>query len=285
MGDHNPGRGFLRGKYLILTLFIAVAGFLPLFLLRETRNPELTVITVPVSDLPAPFEEFTILHLSDLHGARFGPGQGDLGKLLRGQKIDLAVFTGDLVSKGKPAEVAAAGELLAEMTRWAPTYLISGNWDRLHFADVNEIVRGSGAVLLANQAIRIEKDNAGLWLVGIDIPFREEVDLETVLAQVKSPGEPLLLLVHSPDIPLVNRAAEKGVAVILAGHTHGGQIRLPGIGALLVPGQPFPPRYVAGLYTVGKAKLYVNRGLGTSVIPVRLLVRPEVALIRLVRGV
>lgn len=275
----------MRGKYVILTLIIAIAGFLSLFLLRETRTPELTLITVPVPDLPAPFEGFTILHLSDLHGARFGPGQKGLEKLLRGQKIDLAVFTGDLVSKGKPAEVAAAGEFLAEMTRRAPVYLISGNWDRLNFAAVNEIIRGSEAGLLANKAIRIERDDAGLWLVGIDDSFRGEVDLETALAQMKPPGEPSILLVHSPDIPLVNRAAEKGVAVILAGHTHGGQIRLPGIGALWVPGQPFPPRYVAGLYTVGKTKLYVNRGLGTSVIPVRLLVRPEVALIKLVRGV
>jgi uncharacterized protein len=145
-------------------------------------------------------------------------------------------------------------------------------------AAMNAGLRSLGLTPLVNQAVRVEAHGLDLWVAGVDDLTEGRPDLAAALAGVPE-GALLLLLAHNPDIgldPLVERAA-----LVLSGHTHGGQVRLPGIGAAHTQGTHLSRRRPAGWFERGRGRMFVSRGLGES-IPLRFGVRPQIALIRLV---
>jgi uncharacterized protein len=142
---------------------------------------------------------------------------------------------------------------------------------------MNAELRMRGFTPLVNQAVRIQVAGVDLWIAGVDDLTEGRPDLAAALAGVPE-GAPVLLLAHNPDIwldPLVER-----VDLVLSGHTHGGQVRLPGIGAAHTQGTHLSRRRPAGWFQRGQTRMFVSRGLGES-IPLRFGVRPQIALIRL----
>lgn len=206
-----------------------------------------------------------IAHLSDLHTRGLGRMEQRLLALLEEEKPDVIVITGDGVSAdGTGSEVDKLYEKLA-----APlgVYLVNGNWE--HWRHVPQT--GARNIRQLNNAnARIGHD---LYLVGLDDSLAGRPDLESALGNVR-PGAFLIALFHSPAFfPEVSGR----VHLALAGHTHGGQVRLPWIGPLWLP--PGSGDFVHGWYERGSSRLYVSRGLGNSVLPIRFLCRPELAIL------
>ncbi len=235
----------------------------------EPRWVDWTLHRVPLPGLPAALAGFRVVHLTDIHASPVVPMDFVRGVVeeINGDPPDVVVLTGDFLT----ADPAWARRIAAELGRLTPvegTYAILGNHD--YWCDgalMSKELEAVGIHHLRNASTVA----GGLRLVGIDDHWTGNDDLDRALAGV-GPEEPTVLLMHSPD--LVFPAASAGIDLALAGHTHGGQVRLPGWGALIVPSEH---GFQMGWYEQGPTRMYVNRGLGTLDLKVRTLCRPEVA--------
>ncbi|MGB9866417.1 MAG: metallophosphoesterase [Bacillota bacterium] len=244
----------------------------------EPRLVKVDRVVVEVPGLPEAFEGFTFLHLSDLHSTTFGPGQERLLGLLLKEDFDAVAFTGDMVDSST-GDSRPLVELLAGLPRQKPKYFVPGNHElSLAQEDPESWVRleremGSfGAEVLADRIVGIYRDGASLFIGGAVAKPGEPVDLKRLSGST-------VLLCHVPFV--MDQGAELGIAVVLTGHTHGGQVRIPGLGALFVPGDTFPPKYSEGLYKLKGTSMYVNPGLGTTRIGLRFNCPPRVSLVTL----
>lgn len=233
--------------------------------------------TVVVPGLPAAFEGFRILHLSDIHGR---VGVFSWGPFLRWlAETDMVAVTGDLYSPTRGRRRLAAR--LSQLTAPDGVYYISGNHD---YRNGNLSVEPwqPGESCIDNAVRAIDRQGAKLWIAGLPDFVKGKPDWDTVRRELEGNSGPAILLAHRPDawqLPGIER-----VSLILSGHTHGGQVVIPGFGAPLRHNR-LPGRYVAGrLDKPGYPVLITSRGLGTSELPVRFGSRPEVLLIRLTRG-
>ena len=236
---------------------------------------------VSIRALPAAFEGFTILQLSDLHDKRFGNGGSELLALLGRERFDLVAFTGDLVVGDHPV-LTPALELIAGIKEISdcPIYSVLGNhdWRLERGAEFNDRLREAGAPVLDNSSVAIERGNQRLWVIGVDDPVTRRARLRQALSATDRHW-PRILLAHSPHP--YPQAVQRGIDLMLAGHTHGGQVRIPVLGAVFVPAMGFFPRLDYGLYRSGPTSLLVSGGLGESGLPIRFNMRPEVSLITL----
>jgi len=236
---------------------------------------------VPVRNLPPSFEGFTILHLTDLHDKEFGTAGKDLLELIKGFSFDMVALTGDMVVGERP-QLTPALELVAGLRSFSgsPVYSVPGNheWALGRAREFNNKLRAAGVRVLVNESTAVERGRERLWVAGVDDPvtLRDRLDLALSATDGR---EPRLLLAHSPH-PFP-RAASAGVDLMLVGHTHAGQVRLPLVGAAYVPAMGYFPRWDYGLFSSGSTTMIVNAGLGESMIPVRFNIRPEVALVTL----
>lgn len=267
----------LSRRTLLLGGALAVASYL----VNEADDLRVVRYTVPVRHLPPPFHGFTILHLSDLHQKLYGEGEARLLPLIRRHRYDLVAVTGDLVNRSRPD----AGPALALIRGMAPRplFCVNGNneadAERRRRFRLGEELAGTGAVLLDNAAVPLRRGGSHLWVAGVDDPVSGRSRLERTLAGTAD-GAPRLLLTHSPS--LFPQAVAAGVELILAGHTHGGQIRFPGVGALWVPDLGVLPRWDYGEFREGGSTMIVNGGLGESLLPFRVNMPPEIVLVTLV---
>lgn len=263
---------YITGALIVVTLvLLGYAVF-------EARQLRVVRYTVPVENLPAGLDGLTILHLSDLHDKEFGAGQKDLINLINRQDYDLAAITGDLVNRKKPR--ARPGlDLVAQLQlRGKPVYFVPGNHDRVTGFGYRGRLQAAGARILVNRAERLNLNGGHVWVAGVDDPHLGRDDLERALSAVTD-GAPVILLAHAPGI--FERAAAAGVSLVLSGHTHGGQVRFPFLGALFTPGGGLFPKYDYGVYTAGRAAMVITGGLGESHLPIRFNMPPEMVLVTL----
>ena len=282
-----------RKRVWAVALALAGVALTALVLWLAWGNQALTVtrLTVVSQQLPAPFSGFRIAQVSDLHNAQFGPDNQDLLALLEAEHPDLILLTGDLVdSRRTDLEIAIAfGTRAAQI---APTYYVPGNHEaRLSHQDLETLRQGlesGGVIVLENRSEPLERDGAYISLAGVYDPnFYTDYlmnDSALVMDSLLS-GQDLeqqdytVLLSHRPE--LLDTYAAHPVDLVFAGHAHGGQIRLPGIGGLAAPDQGLFPKYDAGLYTQEGTQMVVSRGLGNSIFPLRVNNRPELVLVEL----
>jgi len=240
--------------------------------------------------LPRSFDRFTIAHLSDFHyEPRFSvvPIRKAL-ELVNGLRPDLIVLTGDFVTVPvfdresflrKSAQTAIpCAELLAQLQ--GPKYAILGNHDAMASpALIVRALEGQGIPVLRNRCLPIERGDNRIWLAGIDDLLRGVPRIDLTLTGIP-PDEATILLAHEPDY--ADHVASLPVDLQLSGHSHGGQIWIPGIGAPWLPSMS--RRYPRGLYRIRDLTLYTNMGIGTIRAPIRLNCPPEVTLITLRSG-
>lgn len=239
----------------------------------ETRNLEIShhqALLEPGRDT------LKVLHLSDLHFSKDNPWVRSILRQLQGIEADLVVITGDLLHIGAKEDVAP---LLAALPD-APfgRYACLGNWDRWSGFTVDglrSLFEGAGIQLLLNDHIPLMIRGRRLTLVGMDDALSGEP--EPGLLSTLPEGVPTLVLSHVPT--LFPDLASRGADIVLSGHTHGGQVRAPFKGALWMP--MGSGDYDCGWFEEGGARLFVSRGIGTSVAPLRFLCRPEAALIEI----
>lgn len=250
----------------------------------EPRRLELSVWDVPLEGL-APEAETSILHLSDLHVDSMPLTPKQLIAALGAPALGCPVLclTGDFCDR--PSEIPAVEAFLAPILhamavqagRAVSAFAVWGNHDRKAGEPaLAEVMQRLGVTVLHNSAAQI---GDGLWVAGVGDPTTHQDRLEQALGQVP-PGRPFLLLAHNPAI--FRRAAAAGVPLTLAGHTHGGQVRLGGLERLADRGGlGSRPYRGGGWYRHGDQAIFVNRGLGTTFLPMRFGARPEAAVLRL----
>ena len=228
---------------------------------------------LPLSRLPAALDGLRLLHISDAHLSPRNDFTESIVSRAEAARPDLVAVTGDLPSG--PYGIPLARRLLERLAARWPTYVVLGNAD--HRADRfhHSIARWheTGAHVLINRGI--PSADGRLWIAGVDDPMRHRDDPAQALAN--APANAFrLLLAHSPDV--IQRAAALEADLILSGHTHGGQVRLPLIGALLTRAR-VGRRYARGVFRLGSgAVLIVTSGLGVTRLAVRFWCPPEMTL-------
>lgn len=241
---------------------------------RITRN------TIVLPHLPEAFEGYTLLHLSDLHADMYPPAMDALVRRLDGMRYDAAILTGDYraLTFGEFEHAMTGMHSLCDALR-GPVYGVLGNHDTIRMVPELEAM---GVKMLLNESVILERSGQEIHLAGIDDAHYYRVDNIEKAAQ-KIPLEALsILLSHTPEI--FRQATHAGFDLIFCGHTHGGQICLPGKVPLTLDAR-CPRRLGSGAWQHGSMQGYTSVGAGTSIVEVRINCPPEIALHTLTAGV
>ena len=227
--------------------------------------------------LPPALDGFRIVQLSDVHHSAF-TSRDQIARAVETAnrlKPDIIALTGDYISHDRQY-AAPCAELLGRLNARCGVYAVLGNHD--HWTDaalITDLFRAEGITVLINQGMRFEQEGAAFWLAGVDDTMVGLEDISLALAGSRD-DEMKLLLAHNPII--LRRAARSGVDLVLSGHTHGGQVALRSERG--AKGKP-RRRLLKGLGRQGDTQIYVTRGVGTVVLPVRYGCPPEVSLLEL----
>lgn len=268
----------MKKHHRLLCLFaaiIAAAGYLTF------ENTALTVTEYKFSSLniPAGFEGFKILHLSDLHVKRSGKSYSSLLKLVKEQAPDIIIISGDLIDH-RVVNVNAATALAEKLCSVAPVYYVTGNHEESLpgeiYISAMEKLRKAGVCLLDSRRETIERDGESIFISGMfDFSL-----LHTETAKKLLDNEGLNLFVfHRPQHGC--GIAELGADLSFSGHAHGGQMQIPFVGGLIAPDQGFFPKYSEGMHWYGDKAEVISRGIGNSLIPFRVNNRPEIVIVTL----
>jgi uncharacterized protein len=245
--------------------------------MRRALDVRLVELTLSHPDLPAEFDGYRLLHLTDLHLDGMPNLDAVIAGLVRGRQVDLAVWTGDYrwrVHGAHEQVLPAMAGIVAAISASDGHYATLGNHDPVALADVLETL---GLQVLANETASIRRGAASLHITGLDDVHYFYTDMAAA-ALAQSPAGFKIALVHSPEAaPL---AAAAGYALYLCGHTHGGQVCLPG-GTPILTNSALHWRHAKGLWRRGSMIGYTSNGAGTSGLPVRFFSRGEVTLITL----
>jgi len=286
--DDVSRRRVARRKFLKRATLAAGGGFLLAAYsgLIEPNEIDIKNLEIRIQRLPGTFDGFKIALLSDLH---FGPytGAREIGaavNAVNALRPDMVALLGDFVShpiigsvKTASRKAEPCAQLLRTLRSRLGSFAILGNHDVSTEAEfVADALKSHGISLLRNESHAIEQDGARLWVIGADDALFTGLRVDTVVAQVPK-QEAKILLVHEPDV--ANDATKLGIDVQFSGHSHGGQVRAPGIRPPYLP--PMGSKYYDGYYRVGSMQLYTNRGLGTVGVPFRFFCPPEITLVTL----
>jgi len=241
--------------------------------INDVYDLEITRHEVLIDDLPAAFDGYRIAFLTDTHVASFvrRAFYEEIVAQVQRFEPDLLLFGGDFVSFRRHIPLLA--NRLAGLSAKDGTFAILGNHDYWTDAPrIMETLAGIGVRFLTNGHVMLARGGARLPLAGIDEVYRGAPDPDAAFAGI-AVGQPCLAISHHPDI--IDVLPRRRIDLLLCGHTHGGQIRFPFFGAVVVPSK-HEATYASGFHRVGPTLMYVSRGIG-AVPPLRILCRPEVA--------
>ena len=265
-----------RTLRLLLTLAVLCGGVLADSNLRLVT----TSYELRFENLPAAYDGFRIVQLSDVHGAVFGEDNARLLRAVRDAKPDLIALTGDLADRD--TDMADIDALLAGLTAIAPVYYVSGNheWSGRLLGALQTLFGRHGVRYLRNEYVLLERGGEKIVLAGVEDPngwADQPAPPEVAAAPPEGPFK--ILLAHRnywvteyPDLP---------VDLILCGHAHGGVVRLPGVGGVLDHHGHFFPDYTDGVYASGSYRMAVSRGIGNTGGVPRFFNNPEIVIVEL----
>lgn len=246
------------------------------YAIDEANSLSLEKIDVNIKRLPKKLDGFRLIHLSDIHHSPF-TGLEHIArtvKISNRLKPDMFILTGDYVSH-ETEYIAPVAKVLGGLKSECGTFACLGNHDHWTDADlVTSLFREAGMTMLINEGFRFETRGASFWLAGVDDHMVGKTDLASAL-RGSFPDEMKLLLAHNPVI--FRQAVRAGVDLVLSGHTHGGQVKVRDPEKKILPRR----RLSSGLHGRKDTQIYITRGIGTVVLPVRYQCPPEISLIEL----
>jgi uncharacterized protein len=281
-------RKFLKGGLFAAASLAVYAGEI------ERHSIDVTHHVAAIQGLPPAFEGARIVQLSDIHMDEFTEPLflEHAVKVVNDLNPDFVFLTGDYVTSGFSPNRFAVGaawqcaDILRNL-KCRQRYAVLGNHDwGVGPKKVRTALNDNGIPVLENASTPLERAGSRIWLAGLDDCGGGHPQLDLAVPE-KIRGiadEPVILLCHEPDFAdrVVERRFAQDIALMLSGHSHGGQVRLPFIGPLILP--PLGQKYVEGWFRFGNMQLYVNRGLGTIGVPFRFDCPPEISVFTLQRG-
>lgn len=259
------------GIFILLLIVIVVMGY------SDTNQFKVNEADFE-TDLIASGESLKIIQISDLHNKVFENNNEELVKTVDGLDGDIIVLTGDLIDR-RTDELASVFDLVNALTSINKhVYFVSGNheWDNPNFKALLRGLRERDVVILDNKNTSITRNGVSINLVGVADYSTDHHDLKAAFEGIGN-DQFTVLLSHAPGIV---ESPQNTANLTLSGHTHGGQVRLPFIGAVVAPGQGFFPKYDQGVFELtSEQHLYIDSGLGTSMLPVRFLNQSQFSLI------
>ena len=273
----------MKKKRLFFGLgFAAVFILMIIWVIWANTALELNKITVENPKIPQAFDGYIIAHVSDLHNDEIGEGNETIINMLKEANPDIIAMTGDIVDSIKSGEDVAY-DFIKKTAEIAPCYYVTGNHEPRSdekFAILKDKLNEFGVVFLHNEKVALELNQEKITVAGIGGAYTNIDNLDDTLKKlIEGEDNYTILLAHRPDF--FDEYVKSGSDLVLSGHAHGGQFRLPFVGGLYAPGQGFLPEYDSGIYTEGSTSMIVSRGIGNSAFPIRFNNRPEIILVEL----
>ena len=281
----------MKKKYIVMISIMIVLSMLVICVVCHNKDLEINKFNVKSKYIPTEFDNFRIVQVSDLHNAEFGKNKEKLLAMLKQTDADIIVITGDLIDS-RNTKVDVAVSFAEKATKIAPTYYINGNHEARVPEEYERLKQGldeAGVTILENDSIDITIGDEAITLIGInDSSFRMELVDDTMMQNVSHQLMSVvpdndnykILLAHKPHY---FDAYANQVDLVLSGHAHGGQFKIPFIGGLVAPGQGFFPEYYTGSYIKENTEMIVSRGIGNSIIPFRINNKPEIIIAELTK--
>ena len=280
-----------KKKFIVLAAIVAILILLIIWIAYGNTDLEIYKYNVKSEDIPSEFDNFRIVQISDLHNAEFGENNEKLLLMLKQADADIIAITGDMIDS-RNTDIDVAISFAQKAVNIAPVYYVNGNHESRVPEEYEKLKQGltdAGVTILENSSADITIGDETISLIGINDPtFRMELVDDTMeqniahqLVSVISDNDNYkVLLAHRPEYFDVYA---ENVDLVLSGHAHGGQFRIPFIGGLVAPGQGFFPEYYEGSHIKENTEMIVSRGIGNSIIPFRINNKPEIIVAELTK--
>ena len=280
-----------KKKFIVLAAIVAILILLIIWIAYGNTDLEIYKYNVKSEDIPSEFDNFRIVQISDLHNAEFGENNEKLLLMLKQADADIIAITGDMIDS-RNTDVDVAISFAQKAVNIAPVYYVNGNHESRVLGEYEKLKQGltdAGVTILENSSADIAIGDEAITLIGINDPtFRMDIVYDTMeqniahqLVNVIPDNDNYkVLLAHRPEYFDVYAGK---VDLVLSGHAHGGQFRIPFIGGLVAPGQGFFPEYYEGSHIKENTEMIVSRGIGNSIIPFRINNKPEIIVAELTK--
>lgn len=273
-------------KLILIAVLIVLAI---LFVFWQNNSLVISEHNYVSESLPSEFDGFKIAHISDLHNKSFGKDQIRLLEKLKSTSPDMIVITGDLIDRRK-YDLDVAMMFIKGAVDVAPVYYVSGNHEAWsgEFSLIKESLLSAGVSVLDNEKLKITKGHSWINILGVSDPDfltssyidgTNISDMSKKLEEWSAEQGFKILLSHRPE--LLDLYSHNKMDLIFTGHAHGGQFRIPLMGGLVAPDQGFFPEFTSGLHIRGSSTMFISRGLGNSIVPIRIFNRPEIIAVTL----
>lgn len=278
-----------KQKDILIFLLTTIIG---LFIFFTWQNNSITINNISFKNdtIPDSFKGYKILQISDLHNKEFGTNQDKILAQIEKINPDIIAVTGDLIDSNH-TNIDTAMDLINGAIDIAPIFYISGNHEAWSgsYSDLKTKLENSGVTVLDNEKIQVFNNNDSIDIIGLSDPsfinsdlleYSGNTETKNLLSTLtKNSDNFKILLSHRPE--LFNIYSNSNVNLVFSGHAHGGQFRLPFIGGLIAPDQGFLPKLTEGIHTNNSTSMFISRGLGNSIIPIRIFNRPELVVVTL----
>lgn len=276
-----------KKRFAILVFFILLLLF-GLYIYKENTTIGVTFVEIKASGLPESFNHYRIVQLSDIHDAEFGEDNLELVNKVKILSPDAIFITGDFIDRNR-YNLEQSLKIIEQLYDVAPFYYVTGNHEISTNDDEHiktELTR-LGVRVLINESVTIDSGQGEQIAVGgIEDPLSSNLEEKEYVEKVidetyKDIPEDMfkILLSHRPE--QFDVYVDRRIDLVFSGHAHGGQIRIPGIGGVVAPGQGWFPKYTSGIHEADQTSMIISRGLGNSIVPIRVFNRPEVVVVTL----
>lgn len=277
-----------RKTKIIILISILLIFLVCLYLYYENNYLQVSNYTIESDKIPKDFNKFKIVHISDFHNTKSKKLKDNLIKEIKNNKPNIIALTGDLIDANK-TDIDIAISFVKKINNVAPIYYVTGNHEANinNYDELKEKLKNNKVIVLDDNVEKLKVNDKEINIIGINDPQMSHNDYskDSVIVKDKlisiqyNKNNFSILLSHRPE--LIKTYAEHSFDLVLSGHAHGGQIRIPFIGGLVAPNQDLFPKYTSGIYEMANTKMIVSRGIGNSILPFRINNRPELVVIEL----